>query len=102
MAVPLRPLTILPVRLTSTRVSVFVLHSFGPDHLRLMSVDSEGKLTARPERYSANTPDKPERVPTLAVLSPDGKFLMVGTTFDQLPHANPDGSPIIWVKGPDG
>ena len=82
--------------------TLFVLHSFGPDHLRLMSVDSEGKLTARPERYSANTPDKPERVPTLAVLSPDGKFLMVGTTFDQLPHANPDGSPIIWVKGPDG
>jgi 6-phosphogluconolactonase (cycloisomerase 2 family) len=82
--------------------TLFVLHSFGPDHLRLMSVDGEGKLTARPERYSANTPGKPERVPTLAVLSPDGKFLLVGTTFDQLPHANPDGSPIIWVKGPDG
>jgi hypothetical protein len=67
-----------------------------------MSLDGDGKLTARPERYSANTPNKPERVPTLAVLSPDGKFLLVGTTFDQLPHANPDGSPIIWVKGPDG
>jgi hypothetical protein len=82
--------------------TLFVLHSFGPDHIRLMSVDGDGKLTARPERYSANTPNKPERVPTLAVLSPDGKFLLVGTTFDQLPHANPDGSPIIWVKGPDG
>src|SRR5262245_3983082 len=31
-----------------------VLHSFGPDHLRLMSVDGEGKLTARPERYTVN------------------------------------------------
>jgi hypothetical protein len=36
------------------------------------------------------------------VLTPDGKYLIVGTTFDQLPHANPDGSPIIWVEGPDG
>jgi hypothetical protein len=61
-------------------------------------VDGQGMLTARPERYSANTPDKPERVPTLAVLSPDGKFLVVGTTFDELPRANPDGSPIIWVQ----
>ena len=32
--------------------TLFVLHSFGPDHVRLMSVDGEGKLTARPERYS--------------------------------------------------
>ena len=43
-----------------------------------------------------NTPDKPHRVPTMAVISPDGKFLLVGTTFD-LPIAisgtYPDGSP---------
>ena len=62
---------------------LYVLHSFGPDHLRLMSVDGEGKLTTRPERYTANTKDKTDRVPTMAVLSPDGKFLLVGTTFDQ-------------------
>src|SRR4029077_13220645 len=37
---------------------LYVLHSFGPDHLRLMSVDGEGKLTARKERYTANTKDK--------------------------------------------
>jgi hypothetical protein len=78
--------------------TLFVLHSFGPDHLRLMSVDGDGMLTARPERYSANTLDKTERVPTTAMLSPDGKFLLVGTTFDELPHANPDGSPILWVN----
>src|SRR5499427_8661302 len=29
--------------------TLVVLHSFGPDHLRLMSVDAEGKLTPRPE-----------------------------------------------------
>jgi 6-phosphogluconolactonase (cycloisomerase 2 family) len=81
---------------------LYVLHSFGPDHLRLMSVDSEGKLKERSERYSVNTPDKSERVPTMAVLSPDEKFLLVGTTFDELPHANPDGSPILWVRKSDG
>src|SRR5215471_1225463 len=57
---------------------LYVLHSFGPDHLRLMSVDNKGKLTARKERYTVNTQDKTDRVPTMAVLSPDGKFLLVG------------------------
>src|SRR5262249_44830135 len=82
--------------------TLYVLHSFGPDHLRLMSVDSDGRLTARPERYTANTEDKPDRVPTMAVLSPDEKFLIVGTTFDQPATANPDGSPILWARRPDG
>src|SRR6266404_4999751 len=49
---------------------LYVVHSFGPDHLRLMSVDDEGKLTPRPEGYSANTPDKPDRVPTMSALTP--------------------------------
>jgi 6-phosphogluconolactonase (cycloisomerase 2 family) len=87
---------------TPSSGTLYVLHSFGPDHLRMMSVDSDGTLTARPERYSLNTPGKDQRVPTVAVLSPDGRFLIVGTTFDQLPTANPDGSPILWVRGPDG
>jgi len=78
--------------------TLFVVHTFGPDHLRLMSVDSEGKLTPRPERYSVNTMDWPNRVPTMAVLSPDGKFLFVGTAFDELPsRKNPDGSLILWI-----
>jgi 6-phosphogluconolactonase (cycloisomerase 2 family) len=84
---------------------LYVLHSFGPDHLRLMSVDDRGKLTARSARYTVNTKDKTDRVPTMAVLSPDGKFLLVGTTFDQpIAHTStyPDGSPILWVKQPDG
>ena len=84
---------------------LYVLHSFGPDHLRLMSVDSEGKLTARNDRHTVNTADKNDRVPTMAVLSPDGKFLLVGTTFDRpIAHTGlyPDGSPILWVPQKDG
>src|SRR5215471_7293196 len=53
---------------------LYVLHSFGPDHLRLMSVDDKGKLTTRKERYTVNTQDKTDRVPTMAVLSPEGIF----------------------------
>src|SRR5260370_26607194 len=83
--------------------TLFVVHTFGPDHLRLMSVDAKGKLTARPEQYSANTTDWTNRGPTMAVLSPDGKFLVVGTTFDELPsRKNPDGSLILWIPRPDG
>jgi hypothetical protein len=48
---------------------LYVLHSFGPDHLRLMSVDDQGKIKARPERHTVNTKDKTDRVPTMAVLS---------------------------------
>jgi 6-phosphogluconolactonase (cycloisomerase 2 family) len=84
---------------------LYVLHSFGPDHLRLMSVDGGGKLTPRKDKHTANTPDKNDRVPTMAILSPDGKFLLVGTTFDRpIAHVGlyPDGSPILWVPEKDG
>ena len=73
--------------------TLYVLHSFGPDHLRLMSVNSEGKLTPRPERYSVNTQNKTDRVSTMAVLSPDEKFLLIDINFDERPSANPDGTP---------
>jgi len=85
--------------------TLYVVHSFGPDHIRMMSVSSDGKLTPRMEKYTCNTPDKPHRVPTQAVLSPDGKFLLVGTTFDvpiAISGTYPDGSPILWVPGPNG
>ena len=83
--------------------TLFVVHTFGPDHLRLMSVDAKGKLTARPEQYSVNTADWTNRGPTMAVLSPDEKFLVVGTTFDELPTRKyPDGSLILWIPRPDG
>ena len=83
--------------------TLFVVHTFGPDHIRLMSVDGEGKLTPRREPYSISTKDWPNRVPTMAVLSPDGKFLIVGTAFDELPsRKNPDGSLILWIPHGDG
>jgi 6-phosphogluconolactonase (cycloisomerase 2 family) len=84
---------------------LYVVHSFGPDHVRIMSVSSDGKLTPRMEKYTCNTKDKPHRIPTQAVLSPDGKFLLVGTTFDvpiAISGTYPDDSPILWVGGPDG
>jgi 6-phosphogluconolactonase (cycloisomerase 2 family) len=84
---------------------LYVLHSFGPDHLRLMSVSGDGKLTPRIERYTANTAEKLHRVPTMGVLSPDEKFFLLGTTFDlpiALSGTFPDGSPVVWVPGPDG
>jgi 6-phosphogluconolactonase (cycloisomerase 2 family) len=80
---------------------LFVLHSFGPDHLRLMSVDGEGKLTPRQECYTVNTHDKPNRVSTMVVVSPDEKLVFVGTTFDEpivSTGVYPDGSPILWVQ----
>jgi hypothetical protein len=68
-----------------------------------VTFDGEDKLTPRPERYSVNTKDWPNRVPTMAVLSPDGKFLFVGTTFDEFPsRKNPDGSLILWIPHKDG
>ena len=84
---------------------LYVVHSFGPDHIRLMSVSSDGKLTPHDEKYTCNTPEKSHRVPTMAVLSPDENFLLVGTTFDvpiAISGTYPDGSPVVWVPGPDG
>jgi 6-phosphogluconolactonase (cycloisomerase 2 family) len=85
--------------------TLYVLHSFGPDHIRLMSVNGEGKLTARPERYSVNTLDKTDRVSTMVVLSPNEKFLLVDINFDERPSANPDGTPKFVLaneRDPDG
>jgi 6-phosphogluconolactonase (cycloisomerase 2 family) len=89
----------------SSSRTLFVLHCFGPDHIRLMSVDSEGKLTARPERYSVNTRDKTDRVTTSTTLSPDERFLLVGNIMDERPSTNPDGTPkyvIANIQDPDG
>jgi 6-phosphogluconolactonase (cycloisomerase 2 family) len=78
--------------------TLYVLHSFGPDHVRMMSVSDAGRLSLRLERYSVNVPGKDNRVATMATLSPDGRFLLVGTTFDEPPMANPDGSAILFVR----
>jgi lactonase family protein with 7-bladed beta-propeller len=82
----------------SATSTLFVCHALGPDHIRLMAVGKDGGLTARPERYTVNTPDKPNRVATTGTLSPDGRFFIVGTTFDEPAKPNPDGSPILWAS----
>ena len=84
---------------------LYVLHSFGPNHLRAYSVAKSGKLKLLPERHSVDTAAKVGRVPTQAVLSPDGRFLLVDILFDAHPSANPDGSPNLVVSNasdPDG
>jgi 6-phosphogluconolactonase (cycloisomerase 2 family) len=86
--------------------TLYALHSLGHDHLRLLSVDSEGKLTQRLERYTVNVSGKPNRMSTMVALTPNGRHVLVGTTFDEPASANPDGSPILWVaragRGPGG
>jgi 6-phosphogluconolactonase (cycloisomerase 2 family) len=86
--------------------TLYVLHSFGPDHVRLLAVDAGGNLTGRPERYTVNTHDKPDRISTMVVVAPNGRYVFVGTTFDEPASANPDGSAILWVpragRGPGG
>jgi hypothetical protein len=85
--------------------TLYVLHAFGPNHLRSYTVVEDGKLKLRPERYSVNTATKTHRVSTQAGLSPDGRFLLVDILFDARPAANPDGSPNLVVANapdPDG
>ena len=88
-----------------SKSTLYVLHSFGPDHVRLISVDGDGKLTTRPERYTVNTQNKTDRVATMAVLSPDEKFILIDVNFDERPSLNP-GDPLKFVLAnetdPDG
>jgi hypothetical protein len=81
----------------STR-TLYVLHTFGPQQIRLFSVGSDGYLTLRSDQYSAVPADKPGRVTTMLTVSPDEKFLLVGCSMDELPATNPDGSAIVWVS----
>ena len=75
---------------------LYVLHTFGPDHVRILDFKA-GKLIARPEQYTVNTKAKTDRLPTQAVLSPDGRFLLVDILFDRRPGMKPDGSPDLAV-----
>jgi 6-phosphogluconolactonase (cycloisomerase 2 family) len=83
---------------SSSSGTLYVLHTIGPNHIRLISVDSQGMLSARPEAYTAVPPDKPARITTMLTLAPDERFLLVGSSIDEAPAANPDGSPILSVQ----
>lgn len=85
--------------------TLYVLHSFGPDHLRVMKVSGDGKLALTDAKHTMNTPEKTDRVPTEAIISPDGRFLVVGTTFDRpIAHVGlyPNGAPILWAPNEAG
>jgi 6-phosphogluconolactonase (cycloisomerase 2 family) len=85
--------------------TLYVLHAFGPNHLRTYTVAQDGKLKLRPERHSVNSATKTDRVSTQAVLSPDGRFLLVDILFDSRPAISSDGSPNLVVANapdPDG
>jgi 6-phosphogluconolactonase (cycloisomerase 2 family) len=85
--------------------TLYVLHAFGPNHLRSYTVAEDGKLTLDPQHRSIDTAAKTDRVASQAVLSPDGRFLLVDILFDARPAAHPDGSPNLVVANahdPDG
>lgn len=75
---------------------LYVLHAFGPDHIRMFSVKN-GKLKRKGGDYTVNTATKTDRIPTQIVLTPDGKFLMTDILFDKRPGMKPDGSPDLAV-----
>ena len=81
--------------------TLFVLHAFGPNHIRAFS-EKAGKLTLRDARYSVNNATKTDRIPTQLVLSPDQKFLLVDILFDFRPAENADGSAkLVVANAPD-
>ena len=71
-----------------------MLHAFGPNHLRSYTVAEDGKLKLRPERHSVDTATKTDRVSSQAVLSPDGRFLLVDILFDAVQPPIRTGRPI--------
>lgn len=64
--------------------TLYVSHSFGPDHIRTFTAMG-GKLTLRPQTRSVNLPGVADRVPTQIVLTPDNKFLLASVLFDARP-----------------
>ncbi len=84
--------------------TLYVCHSFGPDHIRMFSV-KDGKLTRKGGDYTVNIAEKTDRVPTEIVLTPDNKFLMVDILFDKRPGMKADGTPdlaVANIKDKDG
>ena len=76
--------------------TLYVLHAFGPDHIRMFSV-KEGKLTSKGGAHTVNTKNKTDRVATQIVLTPDQNYLMTDILFDKRPGKKPDGSPDLAV-----
>src|SRR5690606_16090458 len=73
--------------------TLYVLHAFGPHHLRAYQVAEDGKLKLLPERHSVDTGTHAGPGATQAVLHPDGRLLLVDIVVDRPPRRNPGGSP---------
>lgn len=82
--------------------TLYVLHAFGPNHIRAFRVDAEGRLSLTPERSTVNTTARPDRIPTQIVLSPDGRFALVDILFDARPATNADGTDRLDVANMPG
>lgn len=70
----------------NTDKTLYVSHTFGPDHIRAFSVMA-GKLVLRPDAKSVNLPGITDRIPTQIVMSPDDRFLIASVLLDARPSA---------------
>jgi 6-phosphogluconolactonase (cycloisomerase 2 family) len=78
--------------------TLYVLHTIGPENIRLISVDGGGMLSVRPESYTAAPPDKPGRLNTMVVVDPNDRFLIVGSSIDQFPTVDANGTANLWFE----
>jgi 6-phosphogluconolactonase (cycloisomerase 2 family) len=73
---------------------LYALHSFGPNHISMLKVGANMKLTPMSERYTINTPKDKDRIPTQIIMSPDDKFVLVDVLFNARPVGGESG-PIL-------
>ncbi|MGI9552128.1 MAG: beta-propeller fold lactonase family protein, partial [Aurantibacter sp.] len=72
----------------------YALHSFGPNHISVLKVTEDMKLTPMEYRYTVNTQKDKDRIPTQITMSPDGKFVLVDVLFNARPVGG-DNGPIL-------
>jgi len=73
---------------------LYALHSFGPNHISMIKVGKDMKLSPMDNRYTINTQKDKDRIPTQIIMSPDGKFVLVDVLFNARPVAGESG-PIL-------
>jgi len=69
---------------------LYVLHTKGPNHIRSFKVKS-GHLTDSGAKYTVNTNNATNRIPTQIISSPDGRFVLVDVLFDAPPTQGKNG-----------
>lgn len=73
--------------------TLYVLHSLGANHIRSFNVKN-GKLENTNATYTVNTDSAKDRIATQAIVSPDGRFLLVDVIFNARPKAG-DAGPVL-------